>query len=309
MAGAFTHFTICNQAKRKQTALGRPLWQLLNKYSPFLALGAASPDLPYLSFKTGKINWADVMHYDKTNSLVLGGYDVLKAAWSEGDESNKIKFVWLMGYVSHLVADATIHPIVNAIVGAYEEHKEEHRLCEMTQDVLIFNQYNNNDITYAEFSSVLKFCSDSTFFGALMDFWRSQLTNKYADKNEKPKPQNWFATYTKAIDVAEGGSDMVAIFRHVGIGNSLLYQPKETILSEYPDRNTKYYETVKLPSGGVGSFKKDGFEKAVSNVVDAWNTLYAGLTTGTFVADTIKNWNLDTGVDQDSSDNTVTYWA
>jgi hypothetical protein len=309
MAGAFTHFTICNQAKRKRGTLGLPLYQLLNKYSPFLSLGAASPDLPYLSFVTGKINWADVMHYEKTNSIVISGHKTLKTTWLQGSEADKIKFVWLMGYVSHLVADATIHPIVNAIVGPYEEHKTEHRLCEMIQDALIFNQYNNNDITYAEFSSVLKFCNNSASFDALMDFWKSQVIKNFSDKNEEPHSGLWFTTYTNAIDAAEGGSDIVAIFRHAGIGTSLLYQPKETILSKHVDLNTNYFEAVKLPSGRVGSFKKEGFEKAVNNVIDAWNKLYVGLATDTYVADTIKNWNLDTGVDQDSIAKDVTYWA
>jgi hypothetical protein len=69
MAGAFTHFVICDQAKSKKQALGVELWQLLNRNYQFMFLGAASPSLPYLSFKTGCVKWADVMHYEKTNSM------------------------------------------------------------------------------------------------------------------------------------------------------------------------------------------------------------------------------------------------
>jgi hypothetical protein len=36
MAGAFTHFVICDQAKSKKKVLGVELWQLLNKYYQFL---------------------------------------------------------------------------------------------------------------------------------------------------------------------------------------------------------------------------------------------------------------------------------
>ena len=71
MAGAFTHFVICDQAKSKKKVLGVELWQLLNKYYQFLFLGAASPDLPYLSFKTGCVNWADVMHYETRSPAFL----------------------------------------------------------------------------------------------------------------------------------------------------------------------------------------------------------------------------------------------
>ena len=70
MAGAFTHILIADVAKRRRS-LSLPLRQLLNKYSQFLFLGSVSPDLPYLSFKKGKINWADMMHYEKTNGIAI----------------------------------------------------------------------------------------------------------------------------------------------------------------------------------------------------------------------------------------------
>jgi hypothetical protein len=43
MAGAFTHFVICDQAKSKKKVLGVELWQLLNKYYQFLFLGRSKP--------------------------------------------------------------------------------------------------------------------------------------------------------------------------------------------------------------------------------------------------------------------------
>lgn len=82
MAGAFTHFILCDQGKAKSSALGLEVWQLLNKHYRFLFLGAASPDLPYLSLKLGNVNWADVMHYEKTNSIMESGYAKLKETWN-----------------------------------------------------------------------------------------------------------------------------------------------------------------------------------------------------------------------------------
>lgn len=124
MAGAFTHFILCDVAKRKRASLGADLYRLLNKYSEFLFVGAASPDLPYLSF-SGDVNWADVMHYENTNGMVVGGHTVLKRRWASRDALDEATLVWLFGFVSHLVADATIHPVVQAIVGPYQEHKPE----------------------------------------------------------------------------------------------------------------------------------------------------------------------------------------
>ncbi|OPY69252.1 MAG: hypothetical protein A4E63_01855 [Syntrophorhabdus sp. PtaU1.Bin050] len=308
MAGAFTHFIICDVAKKRRSAIGVELWQLLNKHSQFLFLGAASPDLPYLSFKTGKINWADKMHYEKTNGIVINGYLDLKKVWANKTPAEEIKLVWLLGYASHLVADATIHPIVQAIVGPYEENKDEHRICEMTQDSLIFNEYKNNDISYGEFSSILKLCDESKYFEGLMDFWKNLVVRTYDDAEEEPRPSLWFETYTTAIDLAEGGSDIVALFRHIGIGEGFSYKTKEEILSQYPEYHSNYYQKVKLPNKGTGSFKQDGFERAANNVLNAWNSLYAGLSSEVSIANTLKNWNLDTGVDMDSPSKEITYW-
>jgi hypothetical protein len=308
MAGAFTHFIVCDVAKRKRSIVDPEMRRLLNKHSEFLFLGAASPDLPYLSFKTGDINWADVMHYEKTNGIAINGHKELKKVWASGQTADEIRLVWLWGFISHLVADATIHPVVQAIVGAYAQNKSEHRLCEMTQDSLIYFERKKTDIRYAEFSSALKFCSKSEHFYSVMDFWTEVGAKTYSDKDEKPEPELWFTTYTKAIDAAEGGSDIVALFRHLGIGKGFIYKTRDEIVLEFPQDYEKYYAKAKLPDGRIGSFSKNGFDKTVDNVIDAWNKLYAGLTSTVNVASIIKNWYLDTGVDMDSPDGEVTYW-
>jgi len=100
------------------------------------------------------------MHYEKTNGIAIHGHNELKDVCTTKQTADKIKLIWLFGYVSHLVADATIHPVVQAIVGPYDQNeqtKTEHRICEMTQDALIYNERKNTDIRYAEFSSALKF--------------------------------------------------------------------------------------------------------------------------------------------------------
>jgi len=312
MAGAFTHIIICDVAKRRRSALGIELWRILNKYSEFLFLGAVSPDLPYLSFRTGHVNWADVFHYEQTNSLVRNGYELLRTNWAARTAADEVQFVWLLGYVSHLVADATIHPIVQAIVGRYDarpENRINHRICEMTQDALIFSDYKKNDIYYAEFSSILKFCRESDSFGQLMSFWKNQTVRSYTDKNEEPTPDLWFLTYTEAIDTAEGGSEAAAFFRHAGFAASYFYKTKDEILSGYPELYQNYYSGVALPGGNIGTFKKDGFERAVSNVLDIWNSLYSGLSAPAMLVSLPRNWNLDTGIDQDTANEEVTYWV
>jgi hypothetical protein len=309
MAGAFTHLLICDVAKRRKS-LSLPLRQLLNRYSQFLFLGAVSPDLPYLSFSLGTTNWADVMHYEKTNGIAVNGHGDLKSRWATHQPSDEILLGWLLGFVSHLVTDATIHPVVQATVGEYISHKEPHRICEMTQDSIIFNEVKNNDVTYAEFSEVLKFCAESSEFPTLMDFWKKQIQAAYPEKEDDSDPSLWFSTYTAAIDVAEGGSGIVAFFRHAGLDGNFLYHNKVELQADYPQYCESYYQKVMLPANGTGTFKKEGFERAVRNVVDAWTYLFNGLTNDAVVAELIRNWNLDTGVDMNSTPpGEVTYWG
>ncbi len=306
MAGAFTHFVICDQAKSKKKALGVELWQLLNKYYQFLFLGAASPDLPYLSFKTGNVNWADVMHYEKTNSMFQSGYAQLKQAWPSKNAPDEAKFVWLMGFASHLIADATIHPVVQAIVGPYQDNPTEHRVCEMTQDSIIYNTYRKTDIRYSEFSEMLKFCEESSYYKSLMEFWENLLEENYKEKGEEPNPPLWFTTYSTAIATA-GESKLAAFFRHLGIAEKYIYKTRAEIENEYPDDLVKYFKAVKLPDGKTGLFKELVFINALNNVTGAWKNLYDGLKAQIVVAEILRNWNLDTGVDMNTGQ--VTYWA
>lgn len=300
---------ICNAAKANRTALPADLRKLLNRHSEFLSLGTVSPDLPYLSFKTGNVNWADVMHYENTNASAVNAHEALKMVWRNKSDREEIQLVWLLGFVSHLVADATIHPVVQAIVGPYNEHKEEHRICEMTQDSLIYFDIMKAEIRYAEFSSRLKFCRESPHVHALIEFWTEQIAKAYPAKDEDPDPALWLETYSDAIDLAEGGASIVALFRHIGrLVRDYTYSTREEIVTEYPDRLRAYSLEVKLPAGETGSFRESAFDYAVANVTAAWNTLYAGLTEDIAVASVVKNWNLDTGVDMDSASGAVTYW-
>ena len=313
MAGPFTHFLIVDAAKRRRSVIGSLLYRILNKHSEFLYLGAVSPDLPYLSFKTGAVNWADLMHYESTNGIVIFGHDEILKNWS-GDngltDTNGRILAWLFGYASHLVIDATIHPIVEVIVGPYKDNAKEHRLCEMIQDSLVYHRRKNADIRYTEFSSIIKYCAESgDDFEVLMDFWKKQIAKTYPAVNEDPTPSFWFKTYSTAIDISEGGSGTAALFRHAGIGGDYFYKTEKEIVEKYPEDQKKYYTTVMLPGGGTGSFSKEGVDRAVENVADAWRQLYEGFNSSIAIEKVVRNWNLDTGVEMDGTDGLKTYWV
>jgi hypothetical protein len=308
MPGPFTHIAICEAAMNRND-LGEELTKLLNYNYQFVFLGAESPDLPYLSILVGGNDWADAMHYERTNSQVISGFEELRQFWPLKTPAHEIMCAWLLGYVSHMVADATVHPIVQAIVGPYNESKENqhnHRICEMTMDSLIFEEINHSELTYARFSEALDFCQKSEHFPDLLDFWQTQLANKYPKMNHGPEPQTWFKEYTEALGLVEGGK-IAAVFRHLeGVGNYFYLSPEEISIN-YPERYQNYYAEVKYP-GGSGPFRPNGFDRAVTNVANIWKTLYSGLTGfGLAVSQVVKNWNLDTGGDQDAA-GVVTFW-
>jgi hypothetical protein len=310
MPGPFTHLMICLKGMNQDELLGEELTRFLSANYRFVFLGSESPDLPYLSIGVGGNKWADAMHYTRTNSQVISCFEALDRIWPLKTKADEIKFAWLLGYVSHMVADATVHPIVQAIVGPYnesDENKHNHRICEMTMDSLIFEEITHNDLTYAEFSEALRFCKDSPFFPDLLDFWQYNLASNYPGMEHDPEPHIWFKEYTDAIDAVEGGK-VAAIFRHLGAGGDYFYESPNDIRSNAPEHFQKYYAEVKFP-GGSGPFLSNGFYPAVKNVANIWKTLYYGLSShGLHVSQVVRNWDLDTGGDQDAG-GVVTFWT
>ena len=297
MPGPFTHLMICEEGMY-QDDLGRRISKFLSGNYQFVFLGAESPDLPYLSIGVGGKSLGRRHALRRTNSQVISGFEALRQIWPEKTPADEVKCAWLLGYVSHMVADATIHPIVQAIVGPYKGHEEPHRLCEMTMDSLIFEEINHSDLTYARFSEALKFCKESEYFPELLDFWQAQLASNYPDMAHNPEPHTWFTEYTEALGRRrrQGGRRLPTS----GGGGQLFLPDTRRILEPIlPEDYQKYYAEVKFP-GGSGPFLTNGFNPAVTNVVNIWKMLYTGLTGfGLAVSQVVRNWNLDTGVDQD----------
>jgi hypothetical protein len=302
MAGPFTHFAICYVAKE---LVSTQLSRLLNKYLEFLYLGAVSPDLPYLSIDFGPVNWADVMHHEKTNGTVINGFQKIKGNWASNKPETKAMFVWLMGFVSHLIADSTIHPIVVKATGEpYEQWKKQHRQCEMTEDSMIFKKYFGVEIENCDFPELLKFCDGKPYFEQLMEFWAGELASNYPDKDDEPDTSSWFHEYSNVIDVSDGGS-VAVVCRHINLGDSYFYKPSSEV--QGTPQFKKYYDKVKLPTQKNGNFDADGFQRSVGFVADAWNKLFSGLTSQIDVASFVFDCNLDTG--KISPNGIMPYWS
>lgn len=307
MAGAFTHMALCRTAMY-DPRLDADLGFDLQGASQYAWLGAVSPDLPYLSWEPSTVNWADTFHYKSTNAVVLHCLEKLRETWQEKNDATQAKAAWVLGYVSHLVADATIHPIVQAIVGPYEipANRTPHRICEMTQDVLIYDAEINAELAYGELSSYLRTCQESEAHVELMDFWAKGILASYPELGEPPDPGTWFKEYVDTIDISEGGSAVAAIFRHAGKG--FVYQTVEDIRKNEVEYQ-RFYSMVKLPAEKTGSFRHDGFVYARNNIVQVWNAAYAFLKgEGISLGNVIRNCNLDTGIDMDNENLPPLYW-
>ena len=121
----------------------------IGKKNNFVMMGAAGPDYPYATdILTTSIlqvshTWANRMHYENTLLFIKEGVKLL-AAMDKNSEQFFIRLSWFCGFVSHVVADSFMHPVINSIVGGtYIFTHEEHAKCELMQDVYIFKKKTN----------------------------------------------------------------------------------------------------------------------------------------------------------------------
>jgi hypothetical protein len=305
MAGAFTHMAIVGDAV-KSFPVDQGFGKILRENKNFLTLGSVSPDIPYLAhLAMGGFAWANIMHYHQTNGIVKNALHSLGVAKTKG-KVWKYQLAWLSGFVGHLVADATIHPIVESIVGPYtdKDTNSNHSECEMIQDVIIFKDVMNLELSAAEYTDYLKACIEHSSFNKVADFWaaHAEVNCPFADSFPI---KNIIDSYVKELDTAEGGNAFAIAFRHFGL--KYIYRTYNDIMTKSPGLVEKYYSNIRLPNGMIGTFRKDGFEYAVKNLVVAWSKIERSLFSTENIADIIPNWNLDTGIDQDTS--IRTYWS
>jgi hypothetical protein len=305
MAGAFTHMAIVSEAIRPFTA-DKKFGSILRTNLNFLTLGSVSPDIPYLAYLAlAGFTWADVMHYHQTNGIVHNALHSLLAAKTRAKEWN-CELAWLCGFVGHLVTDASIHPIVESIVGPYTDKgtRANHSECEMVQDVMIFKEVKNLELSAAEYTDHLQSCLEHTSFEAVSEFW-SSLAKINCPAAGSLSVKNVLDSYFRLLDTAEGGNALAGAFRHLGF--KYVYRRYQELKKNSPDLVNKYYSSIVLPNGLTGSFRKDGVDYTVKNLIAVWSKLDRALFSTENIVDIVPNWNLDTGIDQTTGKRT--YWS
>ncbi len=135
----------------------RPFRYKLTANTRYFQIGSIAPDLPYASvsdndFLDSDSELANLFHFTSPgqdaslapNRLPFLGLERVKTSLENGAEKRGCDaFFWfLVGYVSHLIADGVCHPFVMDKVGRYEgPNKAEHRALEMGIDVLLFKHF------------------------------------------------------------------------------------------------------------------------------------------------------------------------
>lgn len=293
MSGAYAHITIANESRarlRKRSEFSDLLGAAVSGHLGYVELGAISPDYPYLG---GEHDWADLMHHHGSADFLRAG--VARIQTLTGVEQEKLT-AWLCGVAAHIAADVTIHPIVNLMVGPYEQNKDEHRECEMHQDAHIFARLNLGDDTAVShhLTDTIGACGDPADPNRLDPHiavhWRDMLAAVYPARfaKEAPKMDDWHSGFEGLLGKLRVANRLLPFARHLTVGFGLNY-PKPG------EADQRFIRNLRTPDGGRIDYDAL-FEKALANVSDLWLTIDGGLTgrdPGPLHA--LQNWNLDTG--------------
>lgn len=140
---------------------------VLERHRRFMELGSLGPDLPYFGTLSSLRNpnrplsldqWSYQLHSKEPNVFPLR---MIEITWKESDltrddwkEIDDKKFAFLCGFLTHMAADQTIHPLVNAVAGSYEKRRrarKRHRECEVHQDLYILSQEHGGSLRRGQF--------------------------------------------------------------------------------------------------------------------------------------------------------------
>lgn len=320
MPGAFSHMIAADSAKSVVESKGLLLPTLaLNRFPQWLQAGAVGPDYPYLhhalTSHDESDSWADLLHYVRTGDVVRAGVDILRQRYPTEKDSQAFlrALAWLYGYASHVVLDASIHPVVRAIVGEYEQHKTTHRVCEMYMDAYIYKETYGVDLVNSEWADYLRSVTDTQTGGmdeAVFTLWDSMLQRVYPReyKNNPPQIHEWQKEYVKKLD----GADLnVGFFRHVAGGEGLLYIPSDSIPAE---DKTQFIDSATVPShnrfGRSAMGYSEIFAFGTANVASFWGQITEAIEgTGDPLLAGLLNWNLDKGTIDPGGVGDATLWV
>jgi hypothetical protein len=110
--------------------------------SRYFFFGSSIPDVPYFNLETtGHSVIADLFHYNRTGEFVLQFLNLARQANNQVVRSRMVAYV--LGHISHIVADIIIHPFINLFSGDYHHQvtPDFHRRIEVEMDSWVARDY------------------------------------------------------------------------------------------------------------------------------------------------------------------------
>ena len=164
MPGTFAHMLIFEDviAELEKDPDCEELVTLLKGNKNYGTLGSVGPDLPTFESITGTLlsqvtsstdepfhleKWSGQLHSKDPNVFPL---KMIEIAWKENDfnargwdDISKRQWAFIIGFLTHIAADQSIHPFINSIAGQIYRSKEsrvKHGECEAYQDVVLYTR-------------------------------------------------------------------------------------------------------------------------------------------------------------------------
>ena len=287
MPGTFAHFVLVHEAAAALT--GHPEIKIaIKKFSPFALLGANSPDFPLLVLSK---TWEDLLHGPTAGAVIEPAISLLRSL--TGIQRQRC-LAWFCGYLSHMVADTTVHPAVNLRVGPYQGNETAHQTCEVHQDAHVFSRLNIGGIKKSEYvQGMLDNCvsprNKLALHEEIHDFWESMTQNAFPSE-AVPNFHLWFDAYTSIVDnIAEEGDWCLirGLTTMVGKSHLLHVNPGNA------DRS--FIDGLANPHGKSISYDAI-FDKTVENTIAAWAAVDTALVSPCPLPHPLSAlWNLNTG--------------
>jgi len=320
MPAAFAHMIAADNAKRQLEKQKLKLPQLvLNSQPQWLQAGTVGPDYPYLhhilTSHDASDRWADLLHYVNTGDVVRAGVKILRSRYptEKGSKEFERALAWLYGYASHVVFDSSVHPVVRAIVGEYEQNKTEHRACEMFMDSFIYNEVFGVELDNGEWVEYMKDLTDMNTGGmdpSVATLWNAMLKEVHPSDYATNPPQidAWQQAYAEKLGLADHNA---IFFRHAAAEEGVFYELSTKIL---PADRTKYIEKALLPKNNRFKLEtmhyRDIFQFGADNIARFWTMITAAIEgTGDPALPEMLNWNLDKGTVDPKGVGDATLWV
>jgi len=262
------------------------------------------------------------MHKGMTDQMVKCAMPILYQARIDHPDAQEWRqqYAWLLGFVSHIIADVTIHPVVNIRVGKYEMNKEDHRRCEMNQDVWIYKEITGLDLHVSDnMKGEIRSCGTAIDLNDdVEELWKKCLEKTFFPRQvQDDQIDKWHAFFIKMVDLAEVGRKIPVFGRHMASG-ALAYPANNEL-------DQSFFAKVEVPvsssvknmadpeSPDFGQPQDRGkpssfaaiFKKTRGHILEAWTVLSDDLfgndtNLGVHHMTVFDDWSLDTGVDNNS---------